>query len=366
MATSIFKEISLGGTLGVTFIGVCVSSMLYGVTCLQTFTYYRSMKAKNDGWPLWSLVALIVSPLGKAKLTDVFSLLFSAFDSAHQAIVIHAVYNYLVLDFANPFKVVGLVWSLPTEVVLNAILALILNGFLTFRLWKLSTRCYLTAIAVRNPLLLRKNAADAKRAQGYPDCRKLRNEPWFQYNNIFAAETILRTQGIAGLSISVTTEAMISFSLAYYLHRRRTGLRKSNDIITKLIALTVTTGMLTTLFNVADLIAYVTAHDNLYVLFFNFMLGKLYANSLLTSLNSRDYVLGLMGDGSGQGPSDHETLKLPPSSAGSDHSGGSNRPRVASPHAAVHIAMDRFVVSDSDSATKYERWVPVSSRRDAC
>lgn len=49
---------------------------LYGVTCLQTFTYYRSAKAKNDGWPLWSLVALIVSPLGKAKLTDVFSLLF--------------------------------------------------------------------------------------------------------------------------------------------------------------------------------------------------------------------------------------------------------------------------------------------------
>ncbi|EIW57884.1 uncharacterized protein TRAVEDRAFT_29797 [Trametes versicolor FP-101664 SS1] len=322
MATSIFKEISLGGTLGVTFIGVCVSSMLYGVTCLQTFTYYRSAKAKNDGWLLWSLVAALL-----------------AFDSAHQAVVIHAVYNYLVLDFANPFKVINLVWSIPTEVVLNAILALILNGFLTFRLWKLSTRYYLTAIAATLSIgNFGTNLPYAIRG--------------FQYNNIFAAETILRTQGIAGLCISVTTEAMISFSLAYYLHRRRTGLRKSNDIITKLIALTVTTGMLTTLFNVADLIAYVTAHDNLYVLFFNFMLGKLYANSLLTSLNSRDYVLGLMGDGSGQGPSDHETLKLPPSSAGS----GSSRPRVASPHAAVHIAMDRFVVSDSlsTSATKYE------------
>lgn len=36
MATSIFKEISLGGTLGVTFIGVCVSSM-----CVQCFETYR-------------------------------------------------------------------------------------------------------------------------------------------------------------------------------------------------------------------------------------------------------------------------------------------------------------------------------------
>lgn len=67
----------------------------------------------------------------------------------------------------------------------------------------------------------------------------------------------------------------------------------------------------------------------------------------LRRLNSRNYVLGLMGNG--QGSSDHETLKLPPSSAGSGHSGASNRPRVASPHAAVHIAMDRFVVSVSIS-----------------
>ncbi len=65
----------------------------------------------------------------------------------------------------------------------------------------------------------------------------------------------------------------------------------------------------------------------------------------LCRLNSRNHVLGLMGDS--QGSSDHETLKLPPSSVGSGNSGGAMRPRVASPHAAVHIAMDRFVVSVS-------------------
>lgn len=34
----------------------------------------------------------------------------SVFDSGHQAIVIHAVYNYLILDFANPIKVIEMVW----------------------------------------------------------------------------------------------------------------------------------------------------------------------------------------------------------------------------------------------------------------
>ncbi|OJT15448.1 hypothetical protein TRAPUB_7993 [Trametes pubescens] len=234
---SLFQEISLGGTLGVTFIGVCVSSMLYGVTCLQTFTYYRSPKAKTDSWLLWSLVSFVALRRLRGYLTDchvkVAALL--AFDSAHQAVVIHAVYNYLVLDFANPFKVVSLVWSIPTEVVLNAILALILNGFLTFRLWKLSTRYHLTGIAgVLTLANFGTNLAYAIRG--------------YLFDNIFAAETILRVsplgsapassipnlraasptqhQGIAGLSISVVTESMISFTLAYYLHNRRTGLRK--------------------------------------------------------------------------------------------------------------------------------------------
>ncbi|CDO69091.1 hypothetical protein BN946_scf184992.g40 [Trametes cinnabarina] len=121
---------------------------------------------------------------------------------------------------------------------------------------------------------------------------------------------------------------MLSFTLAFYLNAHRTGLRKSNDVITKLILLTVTTGMLTTLFNIADLIAYITHPDNLYVLCFNFMLGKLYANALLTSLNSREYVLK-------DALTDHETLGFT--------SSGSNG-NVRTEPAEIHIAMDKLVV----------------------
>ncbi|THG96328.1 hypothetical protein EW026_g5478 [Hermanssonia centrifuga] len=54
-------------------------------------------------------------------------------------------------------------------------------------------------------------------------------------------------------------------------------------MITKLIALTITTGMLTSCFAIADLIAYLVAPQYLYMLFINFMIGKLYINTLLTS-----------------------------------------------------------------------------------
>ncbi|KAI0759244.1 hypothetical protein BD413DRAFT_617914 [Trametes elegans] len=327
MAAVALSELSLGETLGVTFLGVCVSSMLYGVTCLQTFSYYRSAKAQSDSNTLRSLVAVLL-----------------AFDTAHQAIVIHAVYNYLVLSFADPLKLTQNVWSLPVEVIFNATLAIILNGFLTFRIWRLSKRSGLTLIAAVLSLAnFGTNLAYAIRG--------------FKYHDLFEAEYILRNHGIAGLSISVVTELMISSTLAYYLHSRRTGLERSNDIITKLIALTITTGMLTTLFNVADLVAYITAHRTLYILFFNFMLGKLYANSLLTSLNSREYVLGLTSET--RKPTSHETMRLSRSGRmTSSPRGGRSAADAGAGSQGIRIAMERFITTDPDevksSSTKFE------------
>ncbi|KAH9848467.1 hypothetical protein C2E23DRAFT_436931 [Lenzites betulinus] len=314
MAAALLAGFNIGDTLGVTFLGVCISSMLYGVTCLQTWHYYRSSRGKSDGWLMWLLVATLL-----------------VFDSTHQAIVIHAVYSYLVLDFANPVKVFLLVWSVPTEIVFNAILAIILNGFLTFRIWRVSKMYSLTLVAaILSCANFGTNLAYAIR--GYP------------LAGILEAERVLRHHGIAGLSISVATETMISFSLAFYLHTRRTGLRKSNDMIGKLILLSVTTGLLTAAFNVANMISYIAAPDALYVLFFNFMLGKLYANALLTSLNSREYVLGMLADS--QPASDHETLR--PSMVDRFRQSSRTGNHISMPSHEVHIAMDRFVVTDAD------------------
>ncbi|KAI0328048.1 hypothetical protein GY45DRAFT_1034296 [Cubamyces sp. BRFM 1775] len=313
MENSPLSSTSIWDTLGVTFLAVCVSSMLYGVTCLQTFYYYRSARAKTDGRMLYVLVAAL------------FGL-----DSAHQIVVIHVVYTYLVLGFADPSKVTMIIWSLPTEIILSAILAVVLNGFLTFRVWKLSRRVDFTAISIL--LSLANFAAILSFA--------IRGS---RYTDIFAAEIDLRSHGTTAFFLSVVVEVMISSTLVYYVYSRRTGLQRSNDIITKLIVLTVTTGMLTALCHVAEAVSYVAAPDQFYVLFFNFVVGKLYANCLLSSLNSREFVLG--PDESSR-PSDHETLKLAVSSGGSRHG------RRA--HPGIQIAVDHLVITDPETqlATK--------------
>ncbi|KAF8178948.1 hypothetical protein BJ912DRAFT_648888 [Pholiota molesta] len=110
------------------------------------------------------------------------------------------------------------------------------------------------------------------------------------FSNLITGSTTLKTFGTAGLAVAVVTDVCISSSLCYYLQRGRTGFKRSDDIITKLIALTITTGLLTTLIVIANLVALIAAPEKLYSLFFNFMLAKLYINALLTSLNARDAI----------------------------------------------------------------------------
>ncbi|KAL6298958.1 hypothetical protein BKA93DRAFT_830290 [Sparassis latifolia] len=108
--------------------------------------------------------------------------------------------------------------------------------------------------------------------------------------NILESVLKLKATGTAGLCVAVVVDSLISGSLCYYLHSNRTGLRRSDDVIGKLMAIVVATGLLTTLFVIANAIAYIAAPESEYMLFFNMMLGKLYINSFLTSLNVRTVV----------------------------------------------------------------------------
>ncbi|KAF8526952.1 hypothetical protein BU17DRAFT_61927 [Hysterangium stoloniferum] len=101
----------------------------------------------------------------------------------------------------------------------------------------------------------------------------------------------LKSMGTTGLAVAVVTNVVQAGCLSFYLYRSRTGFQRSDDMITKLIALTITTGLLTTLSLCLRFAKYVVAPEYFYLLFFNFMLGKLYINSLLTSLNSRAAII---------------------------------------------------------------------------
>ncbi|CAE6432853.1 unnamed protein product [Rhizoctonia solani] len=85
----------------------------------------------------------------------------------------------------------------------------------------------------------------------------------------------LRPPVIIWLALSALTDIVITSILSWYLHTHRTGFSKTDDVITRLVRLTVQTGLITTVWATTDLLVYLC------------WVSKLYTNSLMSTLNSR-------------------------------------------------------------------------------
>ncbi|KII83979.1 hypothetical protein PLICRDRAFT_69612, partial [Plicaturopsis crispa FD-325 SS-3] len=97
------------------------------------------------------------------------------------------------------------------------------------------------------------------------------------------------------LAGSFTSDFLITGSLLHILFeaRSRTPIKKTSNILTKLIAVTVQTGFITAVVAglqlIASLINFATSDSgqNQYYITFSFLLGKLYSNVLFATLNAR-------------------------------------------------------------------------------
>ncbi|KAI0045641.1 hypothetical protein FA95DRAFT_1607555 [Auriscalpium vulgare] len=269
MSFIIPPDTALTATLATQYLGVAIASMLYGVTCIQTFHYYRSNKGRSDRWMLKAIVAALL-----------------ILDSTHQALILHVVYYYIVTNYGDPFALLNNLWSIATSILISALIASLVQSYLILRIWRLSKNKYI--VAGCGALML-----------GYLSTTLAYAIKELTFTYVLVAESKLKPIATVGLCMSVATDVSIAVALSYYLHKSRTGFRRSDDVLTKLIISAVTTGALTTLVVIADLAAYLAAPNDTYVLCINFSTGKLYANCLLTSLNSRDYFSGALSDGSG-------------------------------------------------------------------
>ncbi|KAH9037734.1 hypothetical protein EDB84DRAFT_1480127 [Lactarius hengduanensis] len=75
--------IPMDNTLGALFIGTVLSSIIYGVTWLQVYSYYNS-HSSGDRWPLKSFVAFLM-----------------LVESANLAFGIYPTYDLVVTNFGD-------------------------------------------------------------------------------------------------------------------------------------------------------------------------------------------------------------------------------------------------------------------------
>jgi len=252
---------SLDNTLGAFLIGVLISAILYGVTCVQTLYYFR--RYPSDPWYIKLLVATVL-----------------ASDTVHQALITHSLYTYLITDFGALQDLGLLVWSLIVEVLFNGFTALMVQCFLAMRVYRLSNKSLLATVSVMilvmaNFVLVVTYVALAI------------------HFKTFAQLATLQALSKSVNAATVASDVLIAALLCMMLQKSRTGFRRSDTLINKLILFTVNTGLLTSICAVASLVSISLWPNTFIYIGFYFCLGRLYCNSLLATLNARK---GLRGD----------------------------------------------------------------------
>jgi len=249
-------------TYGVGYLGSVISSALFGVTCIQTFYYFRSNARHKDGWFVKSMVILLM-----------------LLDIAHQVIVTDILWYYLIANYAHPQALLENIVGEEVEILFNAIIAVVVEYAWVARLWILSKNRYITAVC----LLL---------STTHFVLNLIVPAIGWNIENLAVAAVKSRKMTVAACLVSLVTLTAITGSLCYFLWINRTGFRRSGDIINKIMMLVVASGMLTTLTVVGTTVSILAAPNDLWEFFFSVLTCKCYINAYLTSLNARESIRG--------------------------------------------------------------------------
>ncbi|KAJ8517917.1 hypothetical protein ONZ45_g4960 [Pleurotus djamor] len=258
---SLFSEHqTLDNMLGSLLIGCIFASVLYGFTSLQSYSYWQWF-FKRD-----SLVHKIAVP-GLWML-----------DTFHLILLAHGVYYYCIHGFADPKKLVVVVWSMKLQIVINVIIILLVQGLYTYRVWLLG--------AYHNPIIAYVVMATVAGAFGIG---MVLAQQVYTLTNI-ADHTGIGWAIIASLATATFVDFVISFAMVYYLRKSRGLQNRVNSRIAMMMQFVLGSGMLTSATSMGALISYVAAPDTLIFMGIESFLTKLYINSFIAMLNARERV----------------------------------------------------------------------------
>ncbi|KAJ7072814.1 hypothetical protein C8F01DRAFT_1105305 [Mycena amicta] len=256
-------DLDLNLTFGALQIGILVSYALFGITTAQTYVYYGRFK-EDSRW-LKSLVAFVWF-----------------LEVAHVIAVGYAMYFCTITDFGDIINALqNTVPSIVASVLLTAAATSTVQLFFMHRIYALSQRRLRVMpiiLATLSVIYFGFNVAAFVAA--------FRTKSWA------AALSKLSQWGwvvLTGGSLSVTVDLSIAVSLVLLLvrNRRHSGFERTTVLVDKIIAWTVETGVVTSMFSIVSMVLYATMPTTFLWLAVFTVKSRLFSNSLLASLNSR-------------------------------------------------------------------------------
>ncbi|KXN86822.1 hypothetical protein AN958_09558 [Leucoagaricus sp. SymC.cos] len=316
---------------GPMLVGVFVNMILYGVLVAQTYTYYQIYK--NDARWIKCLVNPFptVNMVSRAQLTQVLYLFIV--ETANTGIDIAMMYQPLILQYGHPLV------NFPVMFAAEPI---------TIRVWPkvaISTPIQLF-FAWRIRLLTKQNVVAAIIA--LLSLVSLAGGLWttilITIIKLFKRKPELHWPALMWFLSATIADVLITITLVINLSRRKTGFAATDDAISKIIRMTVQTGMLTALFAIGDVIFFMTLAKTALNFIWDLALTKLYTNCLLSTLNARASLKEMTSAQSGQRQI-------------STGGGNSRRPNhyLDQPVTPIHVQSSVFEMERKSYDRSYER-----------
>lgn len=234
-------------------IGTFLNIFLYGIMVTQCFLYYTKYP-KDRIW----IKCLVIGLLLADTLNCVFDIWW--------------IYDVLVNNFGNMDALGTGNWVFSTDPAMVGIIATTVQLFFAWRVKVLTNNWWVVTLITIT--------ASTSFFGGVGTAIAIHFVPQFEQFQKFQVVVIIWLIGAA------ICDSTITLALTWHLRRHKTGFSGTDDILNKIIRLTVQNGLLTAVWAIVDLIAYLATPTGLH-LAFNFPLAKLYTNSLMSSLNSR-------------------------------------------------------------------------------
>ncbi|KAF8754935.1 hypothetical protein RHS01_05759 [Rhizoctonia solani] len=209
--------------LGPILLGTIVNIWLYGIMVTQTTMYYVAFP-RDHRW--------IKTLVGYMFVVDTLNSIFD----------IGLVWKYTITLFGDHDGILVSSWWFNVEPVMTVMISSTTQGFFAWRIAKLTGQPWMGwGIALSAFIQFAAGLSSTIGAFIVQD---------------FARFQELKAAVITWLGLSALTDVVITCILSWYLHTHRTGFSKTDDIITRLVRLTVQTGLITTLWATTDLILY--------------------------------------------------------------------------------------------------------------
>ncbi|KAF9267699.1 hypothetical protein L218DRAFT_641497 [Marasmius fiardii PR-910] len=248
------ENVDLGNTFGAMLIGAMISMGLYGITTLQTYFYFRHYE--RDNLEVKSLVSAVW-----------------ILDTVHVGFMGHSMYYYLITGYGKPQLLQTGIWSLYSSLLLNIIVAFISQTFFTRQIYFLCPRPWKWLVTIIIALIVLAHFETVVQ--------------FFLIKQFSRLNEVDHVAVVPFGTLAILSDIMVAAALVILLRRSRTELQDTNSLINKLIVYAVNRCILTSVVAVLEVILFLSFPHSLYAFAFDFVIGKLYANSLLAHLNSR-------------------------------------------------------------------------------